>query len=218
MQPDQQSNYWQHDSDDKDVNLGKSPEVIDTPVEPAQMYAPSEDEENNLDAGSNMDEGNKRPPVPSDNLVQWNAAEYIPQEKNGSWFIIFYIVALTFIAVDLLLLKSYTFSVLVVVMAAAVIILSRRPPRTINYTLSGDQGLYIDQKLYHFSEFKSFGFIKDQGNNSIMLTPIKRFSPGIFVYFPEEAGEKIIDILGARLPMENLKLDIIDVIVRKLRL
>jgi hypothetical protein len=38
------------------------------------------------------------------------------------------------------------------------------------------------------------------------------------VYFPEEAGEKIVDILGQRLPMETLKLDMIDILVRKLRL
>jgi hypothetical protein len=51
-----------------------------------------------------------------------------------------------------------------------------------------------------------------------MLIPTKRFSPGLSVYFPEEAGERIVDILGTRLPMETLKLDAIDIIVRRLRL
>jgi len=60
--------------------------------------------------------------------------------------------------------------------------------------------------------------IRDGEHHSIMLIPIKRFAPGVSVYFPEEVGEKIVDILGARLPMEILKLDAIDLIVRKLRL
>jgi hypothetical protein len=103
-------------------------------------------------------------------------------------------------------------------MALAVVVYARRPPRSINYTLSGNQGLYIGETLHHFSEFKAFGLINDNGQHSIMLIPIKRFSLGLSVYFPEEVGEKIIDILGARLPMKPLNLDAIDIIVRKLRL
>ena len=216
MQPDQQSNYWKHDSDDKDVNLSNPPEVIDDPVETPEMYAPVESEDNEPNDLNNSNEYKR--PVVSDDVVHWNAIESIPQEKNGQWFVIFYIVVLLFIAIDIFFIKSYTFSVLVLVMAIAIVILSRRPPRSINYTLSGNQGLYINEKLYHFSEFKSFGFLKDQEHNSVILLPIKRFSPGTSVYFPEEVGEKIIDILGARLPMENLKLDIVDIIARKLRL
>jgi hypothetical protein len=72
--------------------------------------------------------------------------------------------------------------------------------------------------LYHLTDFRAFGLIKDGDNHSIMLIPIKRFSPGVSVYFPEEAGEQIVDILGQRLPMEELKLDVVDIIVRKLRL
>ena len=77
---------------------------------------------------------------------------------------------------------------------------------------------WSDKILQIFDEFKSFGLIKDDGENSIMLVPRKRFAPGISVYFPEEVGEQLVDILGSRLPMEELKLDIFDVIIRKLRL
>jgi hypothetical protein len=125
---------------------------------------------------------------------------------------------LALIAVDVFLLKSWTFSALVVVMAIAVVIYTRRPPKELTYALSAQQGLYVGERLYHFDEFKSFGLIKDGEHNSIMMIPTKRFSPGVSVYFPEEAGEQIVDILGQRLPMEELKLDVIDIVVRKLRL
>ena len=76
----------------------------------------------------------------------------------------------------------------------------------------------MGERLYHFDEFKAFGLIQDGDHHSIMLIPRKRFAPGVSVYFPEDAGERIVDILGQRLPMETLKLDVVDVIVRKLRL
>ena len=103
-------------------------------------------------------------------------------------------------------------------MAIALVVYIRRPPRDIQYTLSGQQGLYVGDRLYHLTDFKAFGLIRDGEHHSIMLIPIKRFAPGVSVYFPEEVGEQIVDILGQRLPMETLKLDPIDVLIRKLRL
>ncbi len=203
MQPNQHDNYWQHESKTTD--------------EATEMYTPLPDTDEALPENNISEPSSKTVKTDSD-PVHWTATEYIHQEKNGLWFVIFAVVVVALIAADLFLLKSYTFSALVVVMAVAVVLYSRRPPREIDYTLSGDQGLYVGEKLYHFSEFKSFGLIRDQQHNSIILVPIKRFSLGVSVYFPEEAGERIVDILGARLPMNTLKLDMIDVLIRKLRL
>lgn len=205
MQPERQSNYWQRDPNE----VGPDGKL--------EMYTPelASEEPASINDANN---GSSENPIIENEPVHWSASEYIHGEKNGIWFVIFTIVVLALIAVDVFLLKSYTFSLLVVVMAVAVIIYSRRPPQTIDYTLSGDQGLYIGDKLYHFNEFKAFGLIRDGEHHSIMLIPIKRFAPGVSVYFPEEVGEKIVDILGARLPMEMLKLDVIDIVVRKLRL
>lgn len=205
MQPDQQKNYWEQDHEDvkTDGELG--------------MYAPAVDNDNPKEV--NEDNAKYARPLKDSETVHWMASEYISAEKGGLWFVIFGIVAVILIVTDILFIKSYTFSVLVAVMALAVIMLSRRPPQQINYTLSGQQGLYIGEQLHHFSDFKSFGLLSDDGgNHSIILIPIKRFSLGVSVYFPQEVGEQIVDILGARLPMEDIKLDIVDKIVRALRL
>lgn len=209
MKPEQESNYWKPDPNEstKDVDSGDA--------EQPEMYAPEPMQE--PEPNSMPNESAPREKL-DDEPVHWQAQEYINQEKNGLWFVIFGIIVLGLIAADIFLVKSYTFSALVVVMAIAVIVYSRRPPRTIDYTLSGSQGLYVGEKLYHFNEFKAFGLIQDGENHSIMLLPVKRFAPGVSVYFPEEVGEEIVDILGSRLPMEKLKLDVIDVVVRKLRL
>ena len=204
MQPDRPENYWKQPSEE-----AESDKIT-------EMYTPEPTEETPTQVQLETSESKK--PATDNTPVHWSAVEYINGEKNSTWFIVFAIVIIALISADILFIRSYTFSALVIVMAISVIVFSRRPARTIDYTLSGNQGLYIGERLYHFSEFKAFGYIRDHNQHSIMLIPIKRFAPGVSVYFPEEVGEKIVDILGARLPMENLKLDIIDVIVQKLRL
>jgi len=204
MQPDEKKNYWEKETESE---------------KPTDMYEPKNEDDSIIDSNSDVqDEEVFDNPNEDDEPVHWRASEYIHESKSGLWFTIFAIIVVSFIAIDIFYIKAYTFSVLVIVMAIAVIIFSRRPPKEIDYTLSGRQGLYVGEKLYHFSEFKAFGLIRDRGQHSIMLIPVKRFAPGVSVYFPEKVGEKIVDILGARLPMENLKLDVIDVIVHKLHL
>ena len=149
--------------------------------------------------------------------VHWVADEYIHEERGVVWFIAFAIVVIALVALAAFM-QEWIFVVLIIVMAAALLVYFRRPPRAVEYTLSINQGLYIGEKLYHFSDFKTFGLIPDHGQHSILLIPTKRFGVAVSVYFPDEVGERIVDIIGARLPMQDLKLDVIDVVVRKLRL
>ncbi|OYX40929.1 hypothetical protein B7Y94_05850 [Candidatus Saccharibacteria bacterium 32-49-12] len=184
------SQYWQ-------------PEPSQAPVEPTP--------DANSDVPSSIEE-------PDADSVTWTAQEYIQQDKGRGWYALFALVVLVFLAIDFFVLRSWTFSILVVVMAISVVVYSRRPPRTITYVLSPRQGLYIAEQLYPFENFKAFGLLNDQGHYSIMMIPRKRFMPAVSVFFPPEAGEKIVDVLGKQLPMQELKLDFVDILVRKLRL
>lgn len=149
--------------------------------------------------------------------VTWQAKEYIHQEKDAKWFIGFAVVLLAFLAVSIFLMKSISFSILLVVIAIVIIVLAKRPPRVMSYSLS-EEGLHIDNTLHRYADFKSFGVIRDGEEFSVMLIPRRRFQPGITVYFPEESGEDIVDVLGSRMPMRDLRLDAVDKLVRKLRL
>ncbi|MEO6109507.1 MAG: hypothetical protein ABIP50_00655 [Candidatus Saccharimonadales bacterium] len=208
MKPEEDQNYWEDpqttEPTDEEVTSEEAPGEA---VPEEETFEESPEETPSTETG-----------LPVQAPVTWTAQEYVHIDKSPLWFIIFAIVVLGLIAVDVFLLRSWTFSGLVIVMAVALIIYTRRPPRTLTYGLSGNQGLYVGEKLYHYDEFKAFGLIRDGEHNSIMLIPRKRFSPGVSVYFPVEAGEEIVDMLGQRLPMEDLKLDIIDVVIRKLRL
>lgn len=227
MQPDNQNNFRDENINDSDNSLDARSSFypLDDVNEktsigqdkfeiPQGMYQPAESIDQNDSPDNNPDAD---PDSVDDGLVYWSADEYVNIEKNGVWYALFALVVIGLIALDLFVIKAYTFSILVSVMAIYVVILARRPPRLINYSIS-DQGLYVGEKLYQFSEFKTFGLITDRGQQSIVLIPVKRFSLGVTVYFPYEMGEKIVDVLGSRLPMQELKHDIIDKIVQKLRL
>lgn len=150
--------------------------------------------------------------------ISWVSPEYYSGDKNKMWYVWFTIIVLIMIAISVLLIKSWSFAILILIMATSLVIYSKRPPQEIKYTLSMKQGLYVGETLYNLQDYKSFKLIRDGGRNSVFLVPIKRFSPGISVYFPEESGERIIDILASRLPMEESSPDIMDKIISKLKI
>ena len=152
----------------------------------------------------------------SGEIINWHAQEYIPRDKNAGWYVGLAIVALALIALGVWL-RAITFIVLIVVSAIALVIYSVRPPRVLHYSLS-DKGLSEGNNLYSYEDYKSFGILKEDGNFAIVLKPRKRFALGVTVYFSQKDGERIVDAFGARLPMEEAKMDFLDKIVKFLRI
>lgn len=207
MNPDQQSNYWTPDPE-----TPQAPQVAQPQVPAEADRSPAAPSQAPIEPINDP-----APHIREDEAISWQASEYIHMERNALWFVSVVAVGIVLLALSIFLMKAWTFSVLVVVMVVAVLVLAKRPPRVLKYTLSS-KGLYVMDQLHPLSEYKSFGIIRDEGEYSVMLTPIKRFSPGLTVYFPANMGEKIVDFLGRRLPMQDLQLDVVDKIVRKLRL
>ena len=81
-----------------------------------------------------------------------------------------------------------------------------------------EKGIDIADKLYDFSEFRAFGVIDEPGSPSIIVLPVKRFSTGVTLYFNIEDGERIVDMLGARLPLQEVKLDLLEKVIRLIKL
>ncbi|PID32984.1 hypothetical protein CR969_03190 [Candidatus Saccharibacteria bacterium] len=149
--------------------------------------------------------------------ITWNHPDGPVVHRGTLWYVLFGVTTLGFILLAIFVFKSITFAILVPIMAVAVITLLIRPPQNINYAIS-PKGIYIADKLYDFSEFKAFGVVEHQGQHSISLLPIKRFSPELTIYFPADKGEKIVDMLGARLPMQEVKLDLLEKIIHLIKL
>lgn len=148
--------------------------------------------------------------------VSWEASEFVHHDKDAMWFIGILAAAVLLSLLSVFLLRSWTFTILIVVMAVSLIVLSRRPPRTLRYQLNHN-GLAIDQKQYQFQDFRAFGVVQDGPFYHVTLLPAKRLMPSIDVYFPEEQGEQIVDIFGAHVPMQTIQLDFIDRLSKQLR-
>lgn len=151
----------------------------------------------------------------TESLIEWRASEYITKEKGHIWFILFGVAVLILLSIAIFLMKDILFSILIVVMGVAIVVFARRPAHEMTYQLN-NEGLSVNGKFFPFNNFRAFGILREGGMYSVSLLPVKRFSPSVDVYFPPENGEAIVDILGARLPMEELKPDVIDKITDKL--
>ncbi len=148
--------------------------------------------------------------------ISWEGEEYIARDHTFSWYLGLLLIVVLLGAIAIFL-KGWTFLILVVLSAITIFISSLRPPRKIQYTLD-KEGLTEGNRKFLFEEFKAFGILKEGPNFSAVLIPQKRFALSVKVYFPSSSGEQIVDILGAHLPMEEVKLDFLDRIVNFLRI
>ncbi len=149
-------------------------------------------------------------------LVNWEAREHIEYKKNMGWYAGLAAITVILCAIAILM-QQWTFLLLIIVAVIALLTYTLRSPRLLHYSLS-DKGLSEGNNLYLFNDFRSFGVLNENNHYSIVLMPKKRFGTRVTVYFPEAEGEQIVDVFGSKLPMEPVKLDLLDRLVRFLRI
>ena len=148
--------------------------------------------------------------------IAWEAEEYIVRDHNYGWYIGLFIVT-SGLSVLAIWQGWWTFLILVILSIVAIVVSNLKPPRKLKYTLD-NHGLKEGSQLYKYEDYKAFGILKEGANFSAVLIPKKRFGLQVKVYFPEKNGEEIVNVLGSRLPMEEVKLDFLDKIVNFLRI
>lgn len=151
-----------------------------------------------------------------ESVLRWQGPEYIPHDRDKLWYVVFGVITLVLMAVAIFIIQAVTFAILIPVMAVALFIYTRRAPQMIDYTLSR-KGLHVNDKIYVYDIFKAFAVDSHAGAHSVLLLPRKRFQMGVTAYFPEEVGEPLVDMLAARLPMQDHSVDFIDRLLAKLR-
>lgn len=207
MQPDQdQNNDWQQPKQ-------SAPQA---PYEAVEEPGYGENQ-GDLQESNDVREGQDSQTEDDVALLRWDGTEYLHQERGALWYVVVAVVAVVLIVIALVWFQSVTFAVLVPVMLAALVIYVRRPPTTLHYILSR-KGLHVDDRLFPYAQFKSFGVVEHNGHHSVALIPRKRFQIGQTIYFPEEIGEQLVDMLAARLPMKEIKVDLVDRLLARLHL
>jgi hypothetical protein len=189
------------------------PEGSTEPVEHALNSSSSEDAPVQIDDSDTVgQEDQDDQPV-----LRWRAAEYVQQEQSSVWFIMLGVVVVALMAIAFFLMQSITFAILIPIMAVALIVYIKRPAAVHDYTISR-KGLHVDDRLFGYDQYRAFGVISRDNKHAVVLIPRKRFQLGHTVYFPEDVGESLVDMLAARLPMKDIKPDFIDNLLVRLRL
>lgn len=149
--------------------------------------------------------------------IAWQAPEGVQIRRTTGWYVAVGLVVLALMALAIFVFNSWTFAILLPIMAVALILLRSKPSVMVNYAIS-PKGVYVADRLYDFSEFRAFGLSQDGDQHSAILLPVKRFSPALTIYFSEAEGEAIVDMLGARLPMQEIAPDALEKLIRIIRL
>ena len=154
--------------------------------------------------------------IPSGPEVSWSASEFIAHSKTFGWYAILFLSAIGLAAVVYLLTRDVITAGVIVFAALLFGIMAARKPRELPYKVSSD-GLHIGEKFYSYDTFKSFSVVQEEGIESIWFMPLKRFMPGLSIYFAPNDGQKIVDVLSNYLPFEAKELDLVDRFMHRIR-
>ena len=148
--------------------------------------------------------------------INWKASEFVEHHKNFSWYTGLILVALILAALVFIATRDKISTGMVLIAALVLGIFAARKPRVLDYRLD-DTGLTIGAKFYDYAAFKSFSVIDEGPAYSIFLMPMKRFMPGLSLYYDQKDQGKIVDILAQRLPLEDRHVDTVDRFMHRIR-
>ena len=137
-------------------------------------------------------------------------------EKGASWFIRLGLVIAVISIVVFVLTRDFITTGTIIFAGVVFGIFASRKPRVLNYQID-NAGIHIESKTYDFQAFKSFAVHEEGALHFLSFMPMKRFSPGLTVYFPPEEEPKVVNALSEFLPIAQAKEDAIDRFMRKIR-
>ncbi|HKU19119.1 MAG TPA: hypothetical protein VJP80_07700 [Candidatus Saccharimonadales bacterium] len=153
---------------------------------------------------------------PEPDEVSWSASEFIAHQKGAGWYGLLLLAALAASAIVYLITHDIVTCTVIVIVAVLFGISASHKPRVLDYRLDRS-GLSIGRKFYSYASFKAFSVIDEGSFSNITFVPFKRFMPGLTIYYDPKDEEKIVNALAAHLPMEQVKHDTFDRLMRRVR-
>ena len=213
------------------------------PDSASDPFAPVENIQNNLNQDSQegpvlpsstesndtpetqMEQPNDENEIPAIEPIHWTASDVIEVDRSKWWglgligiavLIIGGIVAWSIVQ-NTWSAGNISIIVLISVVLIAIMVVSKKPPREVQYMLT-ESGVTIDGQLHDFSQFRAFGVVQNGAVWQLVLIPTKRFGMSVTTFINADQGERIVDELGTRLPMEKISLHPVDKLSRLLKL
>lgn len=151
-------------------------------------------------------------------LLSWSAAPIMDEHKSAQWYGGFVVVIVFIAALVYFLTGDFVSTVLVVVAVFGLTFAASRPSGVQQFDMYND-GIQIGQRFYPYQSYKYYAIDDDPIAHSIVLMPLKRFSPALTIPIghPENI-EPITDYLAQVLPHQAYKPDVVDWLMKKIRL
>lgn len=169
------------------------------------------------DTTSSAGADNPPKPAPAKTVMAWTASEYVEHQRGASWYASLVAITAVITAAVYFITKDYFATGTIVLVGLIVGITVGRKPGQMNFELSAS-GLQAGPKSYSYNLFKSFSIIKEGNLISLSLTPVKRFMPPVSAYFDPKDEQKIVSVVGERLPYEERQPSAIDRLSFRLRI
>lgn len=148
--------------------------------------------------------------------VTWSASEYVAHHKTSSWYIGLGVLAGLAAAVVFLMTRDFITLGSIVIVAILFGVFASRKPNVLQYALD-ESGVTIADKHFPYDEFKSFSIYDEGGLRSIFLLPLKRFMPGLSLYYPPDLEDEVIGTMSLYLPHEERQPDAVDRLMKRVR-
>ena len=200
----------------------------DDVAKPGSSQDQKPDLEENQDSSANEqdqfyapDEGSQQPaafdaPQPDEAELTWQASEFVRHEKDANWYMAYVGVMIVVVTLVYFIARDVVSIVASVILAILLGVLAGRKPRVLTYTIDHDS-ITIDNQIFFFSQFRSFGVLQDGAFTSIVFTPLQRLRPPLTIYYPPEVETDIADVLSRHLPYSPVKKDALDHLLSKMR-
>jgi hypothetical protein len=148
-------------------------------------------------------------------LFKWSSPNGFSNSKNLFWYLVLIIVTLGISALVYFSTKDKITTAVIIVSGILIGIYASKKPHVVNYQLT-PTGFTINGRYYNFGSYRSFSVVQHGDSSSIVLTPLKRFMPYMYIYFSGDMSEKIEAVLISILPKETSRQDSIDNLLRKI--
>jgi hypothetical protein len=184
------------------------PAAPQAPNEPAASAFPG-----NVDAEEQMQAQAQTPAEEPE--ISWVAPEFVQHDKGAMWY--FSLLAVTVIAcgVFYVLSRDLISAVMILVVVVIVCIYSMRKPKNIQYGLN-DRGMTIGVKNSFYGNFRSFTASHEGNFINITFIPLQRFSLPIGLCVDQQDGDKVVNFLADRLPLEKHNPDLVERLMLKI--
>lgn len=145
--------------------------------------------------------------------IDWTASEFIAHDKSVTWYAVLTLVVICLMTLAYFLFHDIVATVSIIFLGVIFGVLASHKPRVLGYKIDA-AGVHIESKVYSYEMFKSFGIVREGAFSNITLMPLKRFSPGLTIYYPPEEEEEIVKTMASYLPMADVPNDAVEHFLR----